>query len=173
MLINTAIRQRIYPTRAQENLFWRFFGHCRFVWNFFLDLITKEYQEHKKSFNYLECSSKLAKMKKQEEYLWLNQISSISLQQSLRMLQTTFRNFFKKQAKYPNFKRKFRKESFHLMKNGFKLENGKLYIARCKTPINVRWSKRLPSEPSSITITDHINVLKDCIYLKDCIALKI
>ena len=153
MLINTAIRQRIYPTKSQESLFWLFFGHCRFVWNFFLELITQEYQEHKKSFSYLECSLKLTKMKRQKEYLWLGQISAISLQQSLRMLQTAFQRFFKKQANYPKFKKKYKKESFHLMKNGFRLENGKLYIARCKTPIKVRWSKKLPSDPSSITIS--------------------
>ena len=96
MLINTAIRQRIYPTKAQENLFALFFGHARFVWNFFLEWITKEYQESKKSANYLECSLKLTKMKQQEQYIWLNLVSSISLQQSLRTLFTSFQRFFKK-----------------------------------------------------------------------------
>lgn len=153
MLINTAIRQRIYPTKAQENLFALFFGHARFVWNFFLEWITKEYQENKKSANYLECSLKLTKMKQQEQYIWLNLVSSISLQQSLRTLFTSFQRFFKKQANYPNFKKKYRKESFHLMKNGFRLENDKLFISKCKTPLKVRWSKKLPSDPSSITIT--------------------
>ena len=150
---NTAIRQRIYPTKVQEKLLWLFFGHSRFVWNYFLELISREYQENKKSISYVECSLKLTKLKSQKEYLWLNQISSISLQQSLKMLHRAFLRFFKKQANYPNYKKKYRKESFHLMKNGFKLEKDKLFIAKCKTPITVRWSKQLPSDPSSITIS--------------------
>ena len=151
MLENTAIRQRIYPTKAQEKFLAMFFGHVRFVWNFFLDWRSKEYQEKEKSIKYSETSSKLTEIKK--EYPWLSLVSSIVLQQALRMLDRSFLNFFKKQAGYPKFKKKYRKQSCRLTKNGFTLEKGKLYIAKINTSIKVRWSKQLPSDPSSITIT--------------------
>ena len=153
MLENSSIRQRIYPNKSQVKLLALFFGHCRFVWNYFLELKKKEYEENKKSLGYLECSQTLTKLKKEEKHLWLNQISSISLQQTLKMLSLAFQRFFKKQSKYPNFKKKHFKQSFRLTKNGFKLEDGKLYIAKSKFPVKVRWSKKLPSDPSSITIT--------------------
>ena len=153
MLKKSSIRQRIYPSKSQKRLLALFFGHCRFVWNYFLELKKAEYQKNKKSPGYLECSQKLTEIKKEEKYFWLNQISSISLQQSLKRLNLAFQRFFKNQSSYPNFKRKHFKQSFRLTKNGFKLENSKLYIAKSKSPIKVRWSKPLPSDPSSITIT--------------------
>ncbi|MFH7588197.1 RNA-guided endonuclease TnpB family protein, partial [Oceanimonas smirnovii] len=31
--------------------------------------------------------------------------------------------------------------------------NGKLYLAKSKTPLNIRWSRELPGEPSTITVS--------------------
>ena len=46
----------------------------------------------------------LTAWKKTEELAFLNEVSSVPLQQALRHLQTAFTNFFAKRAKYPRFK---------------------------------------------------------------------
>ena len=43
----------------------------------------------------------LTAWKKTEELAFLNEVSSVPLQQALRHLQTAFTNFFAKRAKYP------------------------------------------------------------------------
>jgi putative transposase len=45
-------------------------------------------------------------LKKQEETMWLNEVSSVALQQALRHLDQAFRNFFEGRAEYPTFNKK-------------------------------------------------------------------
>jgi len=54
---------------------------------------------------------------------------------------------------HPRFKsRKDTRQSFRLTRNGFSLRpNGRLYVAKVGE-VKVRWSRTLPSEPSSVTI---------------------
>jgi putative transposase len=48
----------------------------------------------------------LTQWKKEEELDFLNDVSSVPLQQGLRHLQTAFTNFFAGRTSYPNFKKK-------------------------------------------------------------------
>ena len=45
------------------------------------------------------------------------------------------------------------KQSIRLTKAAFKVRNGQLFIAKSKVPLNIRWSRELPSGPSSVTIS--------------------
>ncbi|MDR1498787.1 MAG: hypothetical protein LBS34_00675 [Rickettsiales bacterium] len=47
-----------------------------------------------------------------EEYNWLKECDSQSLQSTLKYLDTAYRMFFKKIARFPNFKSKDSKQSF-------------------------------------------------------------
>jgi len=53
----------------------------------------------------------------------------------------------------PKFKKKSGHQSFRLMKTAFRLKDNQLYIAKSNEPIQVIWSRELPSEPSSLTIS--------------------
>ena len=75
------------------------------------------------------------------------------LQQCLRDQQEAFKNFWAGRAKYPNFKKKHSKQSIRLTKAAVKVRNGQLFIAKSKVPLNIRWSRELPSGPSSVTIS--------------------
>jgi putative transposase len=86
----------------------------------------------------------------------------VVLVQSLRDLHTAYRNFFasvtgkRKGTKVapPRFKsRKDRKQSIRLTANGFSIRpNGRLYVAKVGD-LRVKWSRTLPSTPTSVTIT--------------------
>jgi Transposase and inactivated derivatives len=70
------------------------------------------------------------------------------------MSKTAFSNFFAGRAKYPTFKKKHRGGSAEFTKSAFRWKEGKLYLAKCHEPLDIRWSRQLPTgaEPSTITI---------------------
>ena len=87
------------------------------------------------------------------DFAWLNVVSSVSIQQSLRHQQSAFKNFWEGRAKYPTLRKKHAKQSATLTSSAFSMKNGQLYIAKSKTPLNIQWSRPLSSELSSITIS--------------------
>ena len=78
----------------------------------------------------------------------------IHLPQCLRHLQKAFANFWSKQAKYPRFKKKCNGGSAEFTLSAFKYQEGKLWLAKCKEPLNIVWSRYLPEgcNPSTVTI---------------------
>ena len=97
---------RIYPNQAQKSRIHRTLGCCRFVYNHFLALCRDEWAGSQKSVTYNQASALMTGMKRQKEYVWLNEADSMALQESLRNLERAYQNFFKKRAKYPRFKSK-------------------------------------------------------------------
>lgn len=151
-----AYKYRFYPTPDQVDLLNQTFGCIRFVYNSILKWRTDAYYNDGESINYNSCSSKLTELKKQSEFSWLNDVSCVPLQQSLRHQQTAFTNFFKGRAKYPAFKKKRSYQSAEFTKSAFKYKDGKVYIAKSKEPLKIKWSRNLSSEPTTITVS------KDC-----------
>lgn len=106
-MANRAYKFRIYPNDEQKILFAKTFGCVRMVYNHWLDRKIMQYKEHKTSATYTVCAKEMAEMKKMEEYAFLREVDSISLQQSLRHLDTAFQNFFKQpKTGFPRFKSK-------------------------------------------------------------------
>ena len=148
-----AFKYRFYPTPEQEQLLAQTFGCVRFVYNHILRWRTDEYYKNGNSVNYNAASKQLTELKKNPEYQWLKDVSSVPIQQALRHQQTAFKNFWEGRAKYPTFKKRHAKQSATFAASAFSMKDGLLFIAKSKEPLNIRWSRELPSEPSSITIS--------------------
>ena len=146
-----SIKERFYPTEDQEKFLAQVFGCCRFVWNEALEYRSKAYEERKESINYYDLSKRLKDLRK--EFDWLSDTMYSALQGALRDQEQAFKKFFSKKAKYPRFKKKGGRQSFRLGRTAFRLKEGKLFIAKCKEPLDVRWTRELPSDPSSITVS--------------------
>lgn len=111
---NKAFRFRIYPTSEQKVLLGKTFGCCRLVFNYFLNLSTKKYDEEKITLKYKDYALMLNDLKREKEFF--KEIDSISLQQELRHLADSFNNFFKYKKGYPKYKRKaMHKDSYSTM----------------------------------------------------------
>jgi putative transposase len=92
---------------------------------------------------------------------WLAEMPSVALVQSVNDSRRAWRNFFDsatgkrrgRKVGRPRFKsRKDHRQSFRLTRNGFSLKaNGRLFLAKVGE-VRVRWSRELPSVPSSVTI---------------------
>lgn len=154
-------RYRIYPTNQQKTALAQLFGCCRFVWNDALAHCQKEYQENKKKPKGGDLSKRLTELKKEEETVWLGEVSAIPLQQSLRDLDQAYSNFFNsckgkrkgKKVKPPKFKKRKSKQSARFTDNGFKICPNSDYVYFAKIgKIKVIWSRELPAIPSSATL---------------------
>jgi len=78
----------------------------RFVYNWALRLRTDAYYERHARIGYHEASEALTRLKQQPVKAWLNEVSSVPLQQVFRHLDSAFRNLFEGRAKYPAYRRK-------------------------------------------------------------------
>lgn len=148
-----AYKYRFYPTADQVELLAQTFGCVRFVYNSILRWRTDAWYKRQEKISYPQADKQLTSLKKQPELVWLNEVSAVPLQQAIRHQQTAFSNFFAGRAKYPTFKSKRHKQTATFMNTAFKYRDGRLFMAKSKAPLDVRWSRDLPSAPSSITIS--------------------
>ncbi|EBJ6265976.1 IS200/IS605 family element transposase accessory protein TnpB [Salmonella enterica] len=148
-----AYKYRFYPTADQVELLAQTFGCVRFVYNSILRWRTDAYHERQEKISYPQADKRLTTIKSMPEYSWLSDVSAVPLQQAIRHQQTAFSNYFAGRTKYPTFKSKRHKQAATFMSTAFKYRDGKLYMAKSKAPLDVRWSRGLPSTPSSITIS--------------------
>lgn len=165
-LLKKGFKFPIYPTAEQQELINQTFGCCRYVWNKALEAAVHEYKQYlempkdtlkseliKPNVSGYGFVNRLPAMRTNPETPWLSDVSSVALQQTMLHLGAAFTRFFKEKRGYPKFKKKHGKQSFSLMKTAFTLGQSGFFIAKCETPIKVVFSRQLPSEPSSLTIS--------------------
>ena len=99
------VKFRIYPNKEQQSLINQTLGCCRLIYNKGLAMRIDAYKNGEK-VGYNQTSAMLTELKKNSDYAFLKDADSIALQQSLRDLDTAYKNFFQKRAKYPVFKSK-------------------------------------------------------------------
>lgn len=152
-MVQRSYKFRFYPTPEQADQLARTFGCVRFVYNYFLRTRADSFFKDKKRVSYNDTAKMLTILKQKPETVWLNEVSNVCLQQSLRNLDVAFRNFFQKRTKYPTSKSKHGPQSARYLSNGFRIKDGQLWLAKQDAPLNVRWSRKLPSVPSSVTVS--------------------
>lgn len=154
-MTHKAYKYRIYPTLEQEIILRKTLGSCRFVYNWALEQRREAWVTQKKSISYGATSKGLTEMKDSPEKAWLNEVSSVCLQQSLRNLDVAFVNFFKKRSGYPVFKSRKNGGSARFLDNAFRIDGDNLFLAKIKTPLKVVWSRKLSGEPSQCTVSQN------------------
>ena len=149
-----AFKYRFYPTAEQESLLRRTLGCVRLVANKALAARTEGWFERQERIDYVQTSAMLTAWKQESDLEFLNEVSSVPLQQGLRNLQKAFANFFAGRAKYPNFKKKHHGGSAEFTKGGFRWKGGQVFLAKCTEALPIRWSRPIPEgcNPSTITV---------------------
>jgi putative transposase len=153
--------ERMYPTREQEQMLARTFGCARVVYNDGLKLRNETYKRGEPFITDNQLQKLVTtQAKKTPERAWLAEVSAVVLVQSLADLHAAYRNFFawrrgeRKGPKMnpPRMKRKSARQAARFTRNGFKMLNdGRVYLAKIGN-VRIRWSRPLPSAPSSVTI---------------------
>ena len=127
-------KYRLLPNKEQEEILARYFGAVRFIYNHFHTKKKKQYDKTSKSDNYYAQAKTLTNLKKQEEYSWLKEVNSQTLQQSLRHLETAYTNFFRGNARFPRFKAKKNGGSFNVPQF-CSVADGRIFIPKFKNGI--------------------------------------
>ena len=153
MDIKRAYKFRFNPTPEQEVILAQTFGCARFAYNHMLRLRTDAWFQRQERIGYHETSAALTALKKDPEFVWLNEVSSVPVQQALRHLQTAFGNFFAKRAKYPTFKRKDGPQSAEYTTSAFKWDGKALKLAKMVAPLAIRFSRTIPRAAKVTTVT--------------------
>lgn len=126
-----ALKIRIYPNADQTTMLNKTFGCCRFIYNTMLaerkDLYEKLKDKPRELYEHKYKTEKQLK----EEYEFLKEVDSISLQQSRMNLGSAYENFYRKikdsripntEKGFPKFKKKNSKNSFRTIKIGNNLK---------------------------------------------------
>ncbi|MGC5022055.1 RNA-guided endonuclease InsQ/TnpB family protein [Micromonospora sp. DT47] len=155
-VVKRAFKYRFHPSPEQADLLNRTFGCVRLVYNRALAERTRVYATERRSMTYVESSAVLAGWKREPELAFLNEVSSVPLQQTLRHQQAGFTAFFAKRAGYPRFKSKRRsRASAEFTRSAFRWAQGQLTLAKMRDPLAIVWSRPLPdgAEPSTVTVS--------------------
>jgi putative transposase len=154
--VKRAFKFRFYPTPVQADLLNRTFGCVRKVYNLALAARMQAWYQRQERVNYNATSALLTAWKKTDELAFLNEVSSVPLQQTLRHLQIAFAAFWDKRARYPRFKsRKRSRASAEFTPSAFRYRDGNLFLAKLAEPLDIVWSRLLPegATPSTVTVT--------------------
>ena len=92
-IVKRACEYRFYPTPEQAAELTRTFGCVRKVWNLALQARTTAWHQRHERVTYLQSSALLTGWKRSDDLAYLNQVSSVPLQQALRHLQSAFARF--------------------------------------------------------------------------------
>lgn len=161
MGVQMRYRYRMEPTPAQQQMLARVFGCTRVVFNDALRVRDEAYRAGVRLSDSEIQRRVITAAKTTEERAWLAEVPSVALVQSVNDSRRAWRNFFGsasgkskgRKVGRPRFKsRKDHRQLFRLTRNGFSIrDNGRLFVAKVGE-VAVRWSRELPSTPSSVTI---------------------
>ena len=101
-----SIKIRLYLNPVQKEFISKQLGCCRFIYNKLLDYKKTQYEQNKQSVSLSQLGKYLTNLKKQEEYLFLNEVYARCLNQTMMDLIKAYDNFFKQYNGYPKFKSK-------------------------------------------------------------------
>ena len=150
--INRTYKFRLYPNKEQTELLAKHFGCARFVYNYFLHQRIEQYRLTGKSDNYYVQAKTLATLKTQEETSWLKEVNAQSLQFAVRCLESAYTNFFKKRAKFPNFKSKRSKNSFTVPQYAY-IEGNRIFVPKFREGIKCHVHREIKGKIGKVTIS--------------------
>jgi len=138
--MRAAYKCRAYPDAEQAAILSRTFGCVRVVWNRTLAWRHARWHGEQVKTNFTQANAYLTAMKASEELQWLNEVSSVPLQQAIRHQQAAFGSFFAGRARYPRYKSRNSRQSAEYTRSGFRYRDGVLTLAKMDAPLAFVWS---------------------------------
>ena len=153
MKMNRTYNFRLYPNKENRVLLGKHFGSVRFIYNTMLAFKKYHYDRTGTTPSNRELSYALTHLKKLEEYSWLNEVNSQTLQAVLKDLDNAYENFFKGRASYPKFKsKKTHRFSFRVPQKISIVNGNRLKIFKFKEGIKVKLHREIIGTIKNATI---------------------
>ncbi len=132
MKVHRTIRYRLHPgTQAKARKLAGLAGACRFVWNHFVGKLRDEYLAYGCCKPWYFTLGKQFTLLRRHCEPWLQEYSANIVKASLKQLETTYKQFYKKEGGLPRFHAKYmHPDSFPLVTGTFHLKGRYLHIAK-------------------------------------------
>jgi putative transposase len=159
--VKLTYQYRLYPTNEQATLFTQWLTTCRLLYNTSLAERRAAWTTAHRSVTYTEQATHLKAAKTTTPYV--SAVHLQVLQDVLRRLDKTFKNFFKRvkngeKAGYPRFKGRNRYDSFTYPQSGFALDATKKKLVLSKIgEVNIKYHRPIPAD----------GVIKTCTIKRD------
>lgn len=135
MLIHKSRKYELKPNKAQIIMLKKTAGCTRYAYNWGLAKAKDIREETGKFPKFAELSRLWTQHKKEEGFEWLNEVQAVPLFVSIKDLNDAFQRFYKKQNKFPAFKKKGSHDSFRIARNTKELEPLLLDTKHIRIPI--------------------------------------
>lgn len=153
---------RLTPSPGQRQALARAFGCARVAYNDTIAARREAWEDGERRLSDAEVSKRLTESKKTPGREWLSEVSSVVLQQAVADANTAHRNWLSslsrrrkgRQVGPPRFRsRKDHRQAVRFTRNAnFKVTDGRKLRLPKIGDVTVRWSRDLPSDPSSVTV---------------------
>ena len=155
--MRAAYKCRAYPDPEQASVLNRTFGCVRVVWNRTLAWRHARYHGEQVKTGFTQANAYLTEMKASEDLAWLNEVSSVPLQQAIRHQQVAYTNFFAGRARYPRYKSRNGRQSAEFTRSAFRYRGGRLFLAKMDAPLAFEWSwpdiDPASIDPTTVTVS--------------------
>ena len=150
-----AYKFNIKPNKEQIGLLLKHFGACRFVYNRALARKIELYTKENKKISCFELVKELTPLKKEEEFVWLKEVYTNSLQKSIINLDMAFTKFFKEKKGFPKFKSKNASRQSYQYPQGVKVDQEKqiIKLPKFKKPFKLRGFRKFDGKIKTTTIS--------------------
>ena len=109
-----SIKVRLKPNNKQFTKLFQYAGCARFAYNWAINREEENYKQGNKFLSDMDLRKEFTQLKKLPEYKWLNEVSNNVTKQAIKDACNAYKNFFKRQCKYPKFKsKKYSTPSFY------------------------------------------------------------
>ncbi|KKK51835.1 hypothetical protein LCGC14_3110990, partial [marine sediment metagenome] len=150
-----AFKFRLVPNKQQQILLTKNLGCCRFLYN---QMLNERQEKHKNS----DISNTKTEKQYKEEFKFLREVESSSLQQTRIDLTQAYKNFFRKIKQKQKVSLKFKsrrnpKQSIRIVNNNsnIRVENNYIKLPKIRF-IKFKKSREITGKIKSVTITKNI-----------------
>lgn len=155
MIRRQGYRFRLKPTKHKAALLRRFAGCSRFVWNELLAQNEVRHERGEKRLGYTAMCDYLVYLK--DEYLFLREVHSQPLQQTLKDLASAYQRAFdpKLSARFPRFKKRGRPQGIRFPQ-GYQINGNGVYLPKIGW-IGFRKSREIEGSPKNVAVSCESN----------------
>jgi len=152
-----AHRIKLCPNQEAERYLRKASGTARFAYNWALKTWKDKYSQSEKGMSGYSLVKEFNSIK-DDQFPWVREVSKWAPQKAIQNLGDAFKRFFKKESKYPQFKKKGKsKDSFYVGENDFKVTGKYLKLPLLKKPIKMIQSLRFKGEVKSVVISRSVD----------------
>lgn len=153
ILMFKAFKCRLYPDKESSILLNKQSGCARWLYNYGLHAKIESYENSGVSISCINIANRLPRLK--QEFPWLKEVNSQSLQMALRHLDTAYQRFFREKKGFPRFKsKKDNRQRFSVPQHSrVDFAGGLLLIPKFKKGIKIRLHRGFTGTIKTITIT--------------------